>query len=444
MHQRSEGTLMRELSRIVTYGVQDPRASAVRVSKVELSPDKRHARVLVAFWDPATATDEGDAPLYALRQATSYIRKTLAKNLRMRHVPELRWSYDLSDHHAKRIDTLLKRIEKRARKKKRPPPGLACVAAALALASASASPMPERLESTASIMGSEFRIACYAESKKLAAGAITAAFDEARRVDRLLSNYRPDSELSHVNEGAADAPVRVSRELADLLVRCQRYSEASDGAFDITVGALVKAWGFHGGDGHWPSAWALWRARRNVGYQHLLLDLERREVRFERSGLQLDPGGIGKGYAVDRAVSVLRGYGISSALVSSGTSSIFAMGSPPAERTGWSLDIRGAESSARSAISVTLRDKGMSTSGSYEKYFERAGDRYGHILDPRTGRPARGLVAVSVVASTATDAEAWSTALLVNGSDWARQHKSPEMRVLACPEGGPCQWLDRD
>lgn len=435
---------MREISRIVTYGVRDPRASAVRVSKVELSPDKRHAKVLVAFWDPAAAKDEGDAPLYALRQATSYIRKTLAKNLRMRHVPELRWSYDLSDQHAKRIDTILKRIEKRAKKKKRPPLGLASVAAALALGSASASPIPERLESSASIMGSEFRIACYAESRKLAAGAITAAFDEARRIDRLLSNYRPDSELSQVNQSAADSPVRISRELADLLVRCQRYSEASEGAFDITVGALVKAWGFHGGDGHWPSAWALWRARRNVGYQHLLVDRENREVRFERSGLQLDPGGIGKGYAVDRAISVLRQYGVYSALVSSGTSSIFAMGSPPAEGRGWSLDIRGAGPSARSSQSVTLRDEGLSTSGSYEKYFERGNDRYGHVLDPRTGRPARGLVAVSVIATTATDAEAWSTALLVNGAAWAHQNRSPGMRVLLCPERGPCQWLDGD
>ena len=435
---------MREISRIVTYGVRNPRASAVRVSKVELSPDKRHANVLVEFWDPAVAKDEGDAPLYALRQATSYIRKTLAKNLRMRHVPELRWSYDLSDQHTKRIDTLLKRIEKRARKKKRPPLGLASVAAALALGSVSASPIPERLESSASIMGSEFRIACYAESKKLAAGAITAAFDEARRIDRLLSNYRSDSELSQLNESAADSPVRISRELADLLVRCQRYSEASEGAFDITVGALVKAWGFHGGDGHWPSAWALWRARRNVGYQHLIVDRENREVRFERSGLQLDPGGIGKGYAVDRAISVLRQYGVYSALVSSGTSSIFAMGSPPAEGRGWSLDIRGAGPSARSSLSVTLRDEGLSTSGSYEKYFERGEDRYGHVLDPRTGRPARGLVAVSVIASTATDAEAWSTALLVNGSAWARKNRSSGMRILLCPEREPCQWLDRD
>ena len=287
IQERASSTLMRELSRIVSQEVRDPAVLAVRVSKVELSQDKRHAHILVAFWDPKAGEDPDPSPLEALERATPFIRKALARSLRMRHVPELRFSYDLAEQHTKRIETLLKRIHKRSKK------GLAVLFGALALQAASpsvASPL-ERLESSAAIMGSEFRIACYAPTKKIAAGAVTAAFDEVRRVDSLLSNYKQDSELSRINREAGSGEVQVSREMATLLGRCLRYSEASDGAFDITVGALVKAWGFFEGEGRKPFPWSLWWARRNSGYQHLELDAARSTVRFLRSGIQLDPGG---------------------------------------------------------------------------------------------------------------------------------------------------------
>ena len=432
---------MRELSRILTFDVRDPQVADVRVSRVELSSDKRHARVWVEFWDPGAAEDAGQRPLRALRRATPHIRRTLAKSLRMRHTPELRWEYDRSEQYRKRIETLLERIEKRKRKR---PSGLGLVPLLLALSSAAnaASLGTERLESSALIMGSEFRIACYAETKRLAAGAITAAFDEVRRIDGFLSNYRQDSELSTLNRRASANAVTVSGELARLLARCQDYAEASEGAFDITVGALVKAWGFHSGDGARPNAWTLWRARQKVGYRHLELDLQASQVRFLRAGLELDPGGIGKGYAVDRAVAILREYGVTSALVSSGTSSIFALGSPVSDEDGWPVNIRPA-GEGRPAR-VKLRDQGLSTSGSYEKFFEAGGQSYGHVLDPRTGQPVRGLAAVSVIAATAIDAEAWSTALLVNGREWARRHRPRSMQVYVCAEGGSCGWLGDD
>ncbi len=440
VHERAASTLLKELSRIISFEVRDPHAALIRVTKVELSPDKRQARVLVAFWDPDTRTDPDNGPLEALERATPFIRKALARSLRMRHVPELNFDFDLSEEHAKRIDTLLKRIEKRSRK------GSLTVLLAIALqgfATTSVAAL-ERLESSAAVMGSEFRIACYAETKKQAAGAITAAFDEVRRIDNFLSHYKPDSELSRVNSEAAREVVEISAELTGLLARCQRYSEASEGAFDITVGALVDAWGFYKGEGAMPSAWALWRARRNIGFQHVEIDQARHTVRFLRSGVRLDPGGIGKGYAVDRAVSALREYGITSALVSSGTSSIYALGAPPGEAGGWHLDLRGAGKQASIATTVLLRDQGLSTSGSYEKFFVKGGKRYGHILDPRTGRPVTGMNAVSVIAPNTIDTEAWSTALFVNGAAWARRHGIPGARVYLCPEDSACGWLDRD
>ncbi|MCY4188105.1 MAG: FAD:protein FMN transferase [Bryobacterales bacterium] len=262
--------------------------------------------------------------------------------------------------------------------------------------------------------------------------------------DYMLSNYKPSSELSRINREAGRGEVPVSEEMAALLELCLRYSRASEGAFDITVGALVKAWGFFGGEGGMPGLWSLWLARRNSGYQHLRVDRAKGTVRFLRSGLKLDPGGIGKGYAVDRAVAALREYGVDRALVSSGASSIFGLGAPPGSAAGWELDLRGAKAADRGFMTVTLKNESLSTSGSYEKFFEKDGARYGHILDPRTGRPAAGMTAVSVIGPSATDTEAWSTALYVNGSGWAHAHGVPQGRALLCPDGRACGWLAGD
>ena len=437
-HDRAASTLRREISRILAQEIADPDLSALYVSSVSLAPDKRSAKVLIA---PPEATDGAEpdpALLRALDRATPAIRTALGRSLRMRRVPELRFAFDLSERHAERIDSLLERIKKRSKK------GVAALLCAFALPFAHpvrASADLQRLESSAQIMGSEFRIACYAPSKKQAAGAITAAFDEVRRVDAFLSHYKPGSELSRVNREAANGAVAISAEFAELLARCQRYTTDSHGAFDIAVGALVDAWGFYKGQGSKPSWFKLWRGRRNSGTQHVGLDLAGRTVRFRRQGLQLDPGGIGKGYAVDQAVSVLRDYGIERALVSSGTSSVFALGSPPEAPQGWPLDLRSPSALEAVAETLVLRDEAVSTSGSYEKFFEDGGKRYGHILDPRTGRPAEGMDSVSVVAARTLDTEAWSTALFVNGADWLRSNPLPDLRVFLCEAESRCRWL---
>ncbi len=440
-HERAESRLRREISRIVSREIRDPGAAEVHVSSVALAPDKRSARVLVSPLDLSPGQDPDPAPLQALERATPFIRKTLARNLRMRYVPDLQFVFDLGEQHSQRIDNLLKRIKKRARK------GLPALLAGalLPFGSPAEGGFPlQRIESSAAIMGSEFRIACYAPTKQLAAGAITAAFDEVRRIDQLLSNYKPTSELSNLNREASKRDFKVSAELADLLASCLRYSKESEGAFDITVGSLVKAWGFYKGIPSTPNALTLWWAKRNSGYCNLQLNHADRTVRFLRSSLQLDPGGIGKGYAVDQAVAVLREYGIERALVSSGTSSIYALGTPPDDAAGWSLDIRVPSEPTATETVVSLQDEALSTSGSYEKFFEQDGKRYGHILDPRTGRPAEGMAAVSVIAPLTLDSEAWSTALFVNGAEWARNHPIPDSRVFLCAESGACSWLTRE
>ncbi len=189
-------------------------------------------------------------------------------------------------------------------------------------------------------MGATFDIDFYGENMESMQAAAEAAFDEARRLDRMLSNYIPDSELSRLNDRAAQEPVRVSREFFVLLSSCLDYSARSNGAFDITVGPLMKVWGFYKGSGHLPHDGEVKRALESVGYRNIRLDPSNLTVRFAKPDVNLDPGGVGKGYAVDRMVAVLRQHGITCALVSGGGSSIYGLGVPPTDARGWYVAIR--------------------------------------------------------------------------------------------------------
>ena len=164
-----------------------------------------------------------------------------------------------------------------------------------------------------------------------------------QRLDRMLSNYLPDSEWSEVNRTAGLRPVRLSAELFQLLSDCMRYSQQSGGAFDITVGPLMKVWGFYRGEGALPRPAEIRNALARMGYRHVRLDPAAQTVQFDRPGVELDPGGIGKGYAVDRMVEVLKGRGVKIALVSAAGSSIYGLGAPPDEPQGWRITIRAPE-----------------------------------------------------------------------------------------------------
>lgn len=299
-----------------------------------------------------------------------------------------------------------------------------------------------RLESSSGAMGSTWSIAVYGQDRARMEEAVDMAFEELRRLDGMLSNYRPDSELSEVNRRSAELPVRVSREFLDLLAACLDYSRQSEGAFDITVGPLMRVWGFYKGSGRLPHPAEVRAALASVGYRNIILEQDRRTVRFVRRGVELDAGGIGKGYAVDRMVDVLRRSGIDTALVSAAGSSIYGLGAPPGEK-GWKVDIRDPKDERKTAAQVYLRNNSLSTSGNYEKFFNAGGRTYAHIMDPRTGFPAQGVLAVSVIAPRTIDSEAWTKPLFVNGRHWAESHKPAGLRVFFCedkPEQ-PCAWL---
>jgi thiamine biosynthesis lipoprotein len=300
-----------------------------------------------------------------------------------------------------------------------------------------------RLEQSAVAMGSTYSIAVYGEDQTVLETAVDQAFDEARRLDDLLSNYKPDSEWSVVNRSAADHPVKISPELFDLLSACVNYSRDSEGAFDISVGPLMKVWGFYKGSGHLPKHEEIAAAEKKVGWRNIELDPVNHTVHFRQKGIEIDPGGIGKGYAVDRMVDVLRKNGIKVGLVSGSGSSIYAMGAPPGE-TGWHIEIKNPrDTQAKAVEEVVLRDESMSTSGSYEKFFKADGKVYSHIMDPRTGYPSPGMLSVSVIAPRTLDSEAWAKPLFINGREWAGSHMPHGMRAFFCEDKAnqPCAWL---
>ncbi len=300
-----------------------------------------------------------------------------------------------------------------------------------------------RLEKSGEAMGSTYTVELYGSDRVKMEAAVDAAFDEVRRLDELLSNYRPDSEWSQVNRHAAERPMKISKELFQLLWDCQEYSRESEGAFDISVGPLMKVWGFYKGTGHLPHQAEVEAAMTRVGYRHVHLDRAAQTVWFDRPGVELDPGGIGKGYAVDRMVDVLRQNGFHTALVAGSGSSIYGMGAPPSESRGWKIEIKNPWNTRQTSAEVFLKDMSMSTSGSYEKFFRAEGRIWAHIMDPRTGYPARGSVAVSVVCPRTIDSEAWAKPYFVNGRQWAAQHKPKDFRVFFCEDrvNQPCAWL---
>ena len=300
-----------------------------------------------------------------------------------------------------------------------------------------------RLEKSADAMGSTYSIALYGSDRVRMEAAADAAFDEVRRLDELLSNYRPGSQWSQVNRDAASRPVQVSPELFQLLSACVEYSRQSEGAFDITVGPLMKVWGFFKGTGHLPHKPEISAALAKVGFRHILLDPAARTVRFDHPGVEMDPGGVGKGYAVDRMVEVLRQNGVRTALVAGSGSSIYGMGAPPDEPRGWPVKIKDPWDNRKTLAEVWLKDSSMSTSGSYEKFFRAEGRGYAHIMDPRTGYPARGSVSVSVVAPRTVDSVVWAKPYFINGRQWAVKHRPKEFRVFFCEDRmeKPCAWL---
>jgi thiamine biosynthesis lipoprotein len=257
--------------------------------------------------------------------------------------------------------------------------------------------------------------------------AARAALDEADDLESLLTVFRETSEVVTVNRRAATGDVPVTPALFDLLTRCAALTEATGGAFDVTSAALSRCWSFLQREGRLPAPAAVEGARTQAGMMHVRLDAEAQTVRFDRPGLELNFGAIGKGFALDRMGAVLRAHGASRALLSAGLSSALALGG---HGHGYPVDLRPRLASRRIGR-LWLRDAAVGTSGAGEHFVEVDGRRYGHIIDPRSGRPAEGVLGVSAVTTDAASADALSTAFLVGGPALARDYCATHDDTLA-------------
>jgi thiamine biosynthesis lipoprotein len=258
--------------------------------------------------------------------------------------------------------------------------------------------------------------------------AARAALNEVDRLEEELSVFRETSAISRINREASDTPVPVSPELLSLLADCGALHRRTAGAFDITSTPLSRCWGFLHREGCLPSPAAIDEARARVGFDGVRLDALQCTVGFDRRGLELNLGAIGKGYALDRIAVGLRAAGVTDALLSAGQSSLLAIGG---RDRGWHVEITSPRDGGIRLAHVWLRDAALGTSGAGEQFVIADGRRYGHVIDPRTGWPASGVVSASVIAPRAADADALSTAFLIDGADLARRDCDAHADVTA-------------
>jgi len=291
-------------------------------------------------------------------------------------------------------------------------------------------------------MGTEFAFTIYTRPGDKGSEEIRQIADEAFAVvddlDSRISVWRPDSQVTYINYHAATGPVKAAPEVIDLLSYCKQVCAGTGGAFDVTVGPLVNLWGFYrseSADRRLPSEQELADARAKVGMDKVAIDRNECTVAFSQEGVRLDFGGIGKGLALDRALGVLKRHGVKAAALSAGTSSIVVLGAPP-HQGAWRVHIRNPYNDQKSLDEVFLRDQALSTSGSYEKFFELNGKKYCHIFDPHTGRPVEGMLSVTVIGPSGMETDALSTAFFVLGPEKVRRYCEvyPGLQVILVPE----------
>ena len=260
------------------------------------------------------------------------------------------------------------------------------------------------------IMGTTVRAEVWHDDEAVAQAGVGAVMDEMRRVERLMSPSKADSELHRINAQAADGPVPISRELLMLIQRALAVSRMTRGAFDITFASVGHLYNYR--ENVKPAEETISQMLPAVDYRHVLLDQISGTIEFAEAGVKIDLGGIAKGYAVDRALEILRNLGIANALVSAGGDTGILgdrLGRP------WVVGIRDPRDQGAVVAMLPLHDEALSTSGDYERFFEDGGVRYHHILNPSTGRSVSAVRSVSVVGPDATTTDALATSVFVMG-----------------------------
>lgn len=277
-----------------------------------------------------------------------------------------------------------------------------------------AKPPLQRYEYSRPQMGTLFRVVLYAANETKAHTAAQAALNRVDELNRILSDYIPESELSQLSATAGSGKaVKLGPDLWYILEKSQEISRKTNGAFDVTVGPLVQLWRRARRQHQLPAAEALEKAKAVTGYQHLILDPKQKTAQLLVPGMQLDMGAIGKGYAVDEALKVLKKHGIRAALVDGG-GNIVVSNAPPDHKNGWEIDVSaGNETNKTDGRKIYLKHCGVATSGDLYQYVELNGRRYSHILNPFTGLGLTDQRRVTVIAKNGTDADWLATSLSI-------------------------------
>src|SRR5579862_4160528 len=289
------------------------------------------------------------------------------------------------------------------------------------------------MERTEAIMGTRCNVQVWAVDPIRGNDAIDAVMSELRRIDDLMSHYKPESQLSQINAHANDGPVVVDKELFDLIKLSTHYSEITEGAFDITYASVGHLYDY---PNHIrPTEEQIKAALPAVNWRNLIFDAAHHTIRFGRPGMRIDLGGIGKGYAVDRGIAILQSRGFAHALVTAGGDSRIIgdrMGRP------WLVGIRNPDDRDKVITRIPIVNSAMSTSGDYERYFDEGGVRYHHIIDPRTGHSASKVRSATILGPTATETDGMSKTAFVLGPEKALEiiNRMPQYdAVFVCPDG---------
>jgi FAD:protein FMN transferase len=288
------------------------------------------------------------------------------------------------------------------------------------------------LSATRRAMATHFQVLIPVDQPN-ATEAAHATLDLIDSLEAQLTVYREESEVSSLNRNAFERSLQVDPNLFHLLERSAWLTRETSGAFDIATGALIRTWGFLHRKGRMPTVLERKQALHSTGMKHVALVSDSQSVRYLREGIEINLGAIGKGYALDRCARLLREqFGIRSALLQGGSSSVLALDAPNEDRRGWQININHPTDPARQLGRIWLKNQAMGTSAATHQFFEFDGKKLGHILDPRIGYPATTMSQASVFASSAADADALSTAFFVMGREQAELYcyHHPEISAL--------------
>jgi len=265
------------------------------------------------------------------------------------------------------------------------------------------------------LMGSNFDITVVAEDKTTAQAYIDTAVHEIYRIEKLISSWKPDSQTSAINKNAGIKPVKVDKELFELIKRSKAISQLTDGAFDISFAAIEHIFSFDGKHTTWPSQKLIDASVKNIGYQNIILNEKEQSVFLRQEGMRIGFGAIGKGYAADKAKALLKAKGVKAGIINA-SGDMNAWGTQP-DGSAWKIAITNPLDKTKNFGLFDLNRQSVVTSGNYEKFIWIDGERYAHIIDPRTGLPTKGILSVSIFAPKAELADALATSLFVMGDE---------------------------